>query len=432
MMIMILSILNAVLLLALLLTVFQQKKTLSTLQLGDGLETALEPIAKTLRDEVAQSRKESRDDFGAFRTELNQNLTQQNRNLREEIQGSFKLLNDSLVQSQDRVRETIEKRLELLQRDNAEKIEQMRKTVDEKLETTLQKRLGESFRLVSERLEQVHKGLGEMQNLAIGVGDLKKVLTNVKTRGTWGEIQLGSLLEQMLTPDQYIKNYSPKKAGEVVEFAIRLPGPSEDVTEFVHLPIDSKYPMDDYQRLIAAQERGDAEAATTASDQLESAIKKCARDIREKYISPPSTTDFALLFLPTESLYAEVLRRPGLAETLNRDFRVSLAGPSTLAALLNSLQMGFRTLAIQKRSGEVWKVLGAVKTNFQQFGQILDHVQKKLQEAGSVIEKASAKSRNIETKLRKVEALPTAESDTLLSVGELGIEVGSDWNEETL
>ena len=295
----------------------------------------------------------------------------------------------------------------------------MRATVDEKLHKTLEKRLGESFKQVSGQLEQVHKGLGEMQNLAIGVGDLKKVLTNVKTRGTWGEMQLGNLLEQILTPEQYAQNVITKQgSAERVEFAIKLPGRDTHDGKTVWLPIDAKFPKEDYERLVEASERADADAVEQAAKQLELRIKAEAGDIRDKYIDPPNTTDFGILFLPTESLYAEVLRRNGLMETLQREFRVVVTGPTTLAALLNSLQMGFRTLAIEKRSSEVWAVLGAIKTEFGKFGGIIEKVQKKLQEASNVIDTAATRTRTIERKLRTVEGLPTNEATALLGEAE--------------
>jgi DNA recombination protein RmuC len=289
----------------------------------------------------------------------------------------------------------------------------MRKTVDEKLQGTLEKRLGESFKLVSDRLEQVHKGLGEMQSLAVGVGDLKKVLTNVKTRGSWGEIQLGNLLDQILTPDQYEKNVSTKTgSADRVEFALKLPG--RDDGKPVWLPIDAKFPKEDYERLVEAADRADVEAVEQASRQLEIRIKAEAADIHKKYIDIPNTTDFGILYLPTEGLYAEVLRRPGVADSVQRDFRVVIAGPTTLAALLNSLQMGFRTLAIEKRSSEVWAVLGAVKTEFGKFGGVIEKVQKKLQEASNVIDDAVARKKVMERKLRTVTELPAAETTAIL------------------
>jgi DNA recombination protein RmuC len=306
----------------------------------------------------------------------------------------------------ERVRMAVDNRLQLIQKDNNDKLEVMRATVDEKLHATLERRLGESFKHVSERLEQVHKGLGEMQNLASGVGDLKKVLTNVKTRGTWGEVQLGNLLEQIMTPAQYQTNVAVRRrSGERVEFAIKLPNGPDERTP-LWLPIDAKFPVEDYQRLVAAREAGDAEAATALARELENRVKAEARDIRTKYVAPPETTDFAILYLATEGLYAEITQRPGLQEALQRQFRVVVAGPSTIAALLNSLQMGFRTLAIEKRSSEVWQILAAVKGDFGKFGDLLEKTQKKLQEAGNNIDLAAAKSRMIEKRLDKVQDLP--------------------------
>ena len=316
----------------------------------------------------------------------------------------------------DKLKGAVETKLMQIQTDNSAKLEEMRKTVDEKLQGTLDKRLGESFKLVSERLEQVQKGLGEMQTLATGVGDLKKVLTNVKTRGTWGEMQLGNLLEQILTPEQYARNVKTNPAGsELVEFAIKLPGRDEDGDKPVWLPIDAKFPKEDYERLVDASERSDVEAVEQAAKSLEARVRSQARDIRDKYIAEPHTTNFGLLYLPTEGLYAEVLRRPGLADSLQREYRIVVVGPTTLAALLNSLQMGFRTLAIQQRSSEVWKVLGAVKTDFGKFGDLLDSIKKKLDETGNTIEKAAHRSRQLEKKLKKVEALPVVETTELLA-----------------
>lgn len=314
----------------------------------------------------------------------------------------------------ERLRETVEQRLKVLQQDNNQRLEQMRATVDEKLHATLEKRLGESFQLVSERLELVHKGLGEMQTLASGVGDLKRVLTNVKTRGLWGEIHLSSLLEQILTPEQFARNVATKPgSSERVEFAVKLPGRDKN-DACVWLPIDAKFPQEDYQRLLDAQDQANAALAEESAKALEARVKSEAKDIREKYIDPPNTTDFAILFLPVEGLYAEVLRRPGLCDNLLRDYRVVLTGPTTLAALLNSLQMGFKTLAVERRSSEVWALLGAVKTEFGRFGEMLDKTQKKLQEASNSIDTAARKSRTIERKLRQVEEIPSGEATLLL------------------
>ena len=284
----------------------------------------------------------------------------------------------------------------------------------ERTERAVRDQIADSFKLFVERLEHVHKGLGELQSLASGVNDLKRVLTNVSTRGTWGEIQLGTLLEQVLSPQQYARNVATNDAtNQRVEFAIKLPGRADDPNDVVWLPIDAKFPQEDYQRLLAAQEQGDQESATTAAKQLDARIKASARDIRDKYLNPPKTTDFAIMFLPSEGLYAEVVRRPGLMEFLQRQYRVSVAGPTTLAVLLNALQMGFRTLAVQRRSSEVWKILGAVKTELGKFGGLLDAVQKKLHEASAKVDDATKKTRTIATKLRNVEELPPGEDGGL-------------------
>lgn len=318
------------------------------------------------------------------------------------------------------LRNTVDERLKQMQTENAQRLEQMRQTVDEKLTATLEQRLGESFRQVSERLEQVHKGLGEMQTLAHGVGDLKQVLTNVKTRGTWGEVQLGMLLEQMLSPEQYSENVACKLGcAERVEFAIKLPGQPGREGDQVWLPIDAKFPVEDYQRMLDAQDKGDLVGMDAASKALETRIKVSARDIQTKYLDPPRTTDFAIMFLPTEGLYAEVLRKPGFADSLQRDFRVLVTGPTTLGAVLNSLQMGFRILTVEKRSSEVWQLLGAVKTQFGQFGALLDKVHKKLDQASSTIEDAARKSRTIERSLRTVQELPAEAAGNLLALGPL-------------
>lgn len=327
---------------------------------------------------------------------------------------SLALLTESNAQRMLEIRATLEQKIKELQTDNGARLEEMRKTVDEKLHATLEQRLGESFKLVSDRLEKVHHGLGEMQQLAIGVGDLKRVLTNVKTRGTWGEVQLELLLEQVLTIDQYAKNVETVPGtGERVEFAIKLPGQIDGGTP-VWMPIDAKFPKEQYERLAEAAERADAEGVATAGKELERAIRGEAKTIAEKYLSPPLTTDFAILFLPTEGLYAEVMRRPGLADELQRVWRVSIAGPSTLSALLNSLQMGFRTLALEKRSSEVWQVLGAVKTEFGKFGDVLAATKLTLERAAKNIESAETRSRQMARKLKTVEALPTDVAQALL------------------
>jgi len=331
---------------------------------------------------------------------------------REELRESLNLFSGSNEKKLESVREVVERQLRSLQEDNSQKLEKMRETVDEKLHSTLEKRLSESFQAVSERLEKVHQGLGEMQTLASGVGDLKKVLTNVKTRGTWGEIQLGNLLEQILTPDQYEKNIPTKKnSKDPVEFAIKLPGREEQV---VYIPIDAKFPKEDYERLLQAQDAGDVVSVEESSKAIENRIKLEAKKIRDKYIDPPHTTDFAILYLPIEGLYAEVLRRPGLFDQLQREFRVTPSGPTTITALLNSLQMGFRTLAVEKRASEVWRLLGTVKTEFSKFGDALDKTREKIRQAGDNIEAAARKSRTIERKLRKVEELPATKETVLI------------------
>jgi DNA recombination protein RmuC len=325
---------------------------------------------------------------------------------REEAGASAKNQREELARSLEGVRSIVDVRLRQLQDDNAQQIDKMRATVDEKLQGTLEKRLGESFRLVSERLEQVHQGLGAMRQLASDVGGLQRVLTNVKTRGGWSEWQLGILLDEMLTPEQFAKNIKMRDdTDERVEFAIKLPGDENGAP--VWLPIDAKFPMEHYDRLAAAQEKGDAAAVETAIKTLETQLKRCAKDICEKYINPPKTTDFALLFLPSEGLYAEAIRRVGLVQNVQRDCRVTFVGPTTLAALLNSLQMGFRTLAIQKRSSEVWNLLAAVKTEFGKFGESLSAVKDKIDQASRKMEDVDVRSRAITKKLRAVEELPS-------------------------
>lgn len=384
------------------LQALQQANEASAAQLRTELSKTLQDFNYSLRQQADATATQQQEKLASFATELTR-------------------LTESNAKKLDELRVAVETKLTQLQADNATKLEEMRRTVDEKLQGTLEKRLGESFKLVSDRLEQVHKGLGEMQTLASGVGDLKKVLTNVKTRGTWGEMQLGNLLEQVLTPEQYDRNVMTKPTGrETVEFAIRLPGGEGQGGKPVWLPIDAKFPKEDYERLVDAAERGDAAGVELAAKELEGRIRSQARDIRDKYIAPPHTTDFGLLYLPTESLYAEVLRRPGLVESLQREMRVNIVGPTTLAAVLNSLQMGFRTLAIQKRSSEVWKVLGAVKTDFGKFGDLLDKVKKKLDETSNTIEEAANRSKQIVRKLKNVEALPAAEAAALLGEGTNG------------
>jgi len=399
--------------------------------LQEAQEKGMARLERELREELARGRREDAEE--AFRdreeraqssTLLAQAVTTQVSQFgalqAERLESFARELNRfslGLDERFERLKLSVEGRLMAIQADNAKKLEEMRQTVDEKLHATLEQRLGESFKLVSDRLEQVHRGLGEMQTLAAGVGDLKRVLTNVKTRGTWGEVQLAALLEQLLTADQFAANVATRPdSNERVDFAIRLPG--KDDGAVVWLPIDAKFPIEDYQRLLDAQERGDPLAVEEASRAIELRLKNEAKSIREKYVSPPHTTDFAMLYLPIEGLYAEALRRPALAETLQRDYRVSLAGPTTLAALLNSLQMGFRTLAIEQRSAEVWAVLGAVKTEFGKFGEALAHTKKKLDEASNSISKAETRTRQLSRKLKEVEALPVGISEQLIGAAD--------------
>jgi DNA recombination protein RmuC len=379
---------------------------------------------KNLRGEAEAGARAAREELSASVDRMNQNVVTQMTSIatvqNNQIDGFSRQLvelSGSNERRFDALRLTVEQQLEKLRLDNASKLELIRATVDEKLHATLEQRLSASFKQVSERLEQVHKGLGEMQTLAAGVGDLKRVLTNVKTRGTWGEVQLGALLEQMMTPAQYEKNVATRPgSNDRVEFALRLPGPESGGP--VWLPIDAKFPLEDFQRLQEAQDAADPLAVEAASKALEMRIRLEAKTIREKYIEPPATTDFALLYLPVESLYAEALRRPGLFDLLQRDFRVTLAGPTTLTAILNSLQMGFRTLAIEKRSSEVWALLGAVKNEFGRFGEVLANTKRQLQTVANSIDAAETRTRQIEKKLKNVEALPGAEGTKLLGEGD--------------
>jgi DNA recombination protein RmuC len=376
----------------------------------DGIRTESATGAKQLREEVVAALK----GITETTTKTMGELANVQKAQLETMSSAIGKLSDSNEKKLEAVRATVEAKLQSIQTDNARQLDQMRQTVDEKLQGTLEKRLGESFKQVSDRLEQVHKGLGEMQTLATGVGDLKKVLTNVKTRGTWGEVQLGAMLEQVLNPDQFASNVASKEGGERVEYAIRLPGQGTEREETVLLPIDAKFPVEDYQRLIEAQENADIEGVEVAGKQLENRVKTCARDICEKYLNPPKTTDFGILFLPIEGLFAEVIRRPGLTEAIQRECRVVIAGPTTLWSILNSLQMGFRTLAIQKRSSEVWNLLGAVKTEWTKYGDVLDAVQRKLHQASDTIEKAKVRSRAVGRKLKDVQELPVGEAAALL------------------
>lgn len=395
-------------------------------------------IERALREEQRAGRGELAQSFEQFRGHVQQQLDAANVRQHERIEGVGKRM-DQLAERTDRgmqqfadtlqqrlaalaehnqqrlheMRGTLDAQLKALQQDNAQQLEKMRATVDEKLQATLEARLGESFRLVSERLEAVQRGLGEMRELATGVGDLKRVLSNVKTRGILGEVQLGALLEQILTTDQYAANVATRPGSDArVEFAVRMPGERDG--EPVWLPIDAKFPLEDYQRLQDAQERADPEAAAGAAQALERRVREEARRIRDKYVAPPHTTDFAILFLPTEGLFAEVLRRPGLFDALQRDLHVTVAGPTTLTAILTSLKAGFRTLAIEKRSSEVWLLLGAIKSEFDKFGTVLAKVKKKLEEAGNHIEATGVRTRAIQRKLRDVESLPGEQAQALL------------------
>jgi len=366
------------------------------LAVNEMLDKKLTQVLNESRIDREAMVKAHRDAGDALKNDVNARLTSMSTTLTEQ-----------LAATGNQLRGTLNERLGEIQTDTAKKLEEMRKTVDEKLHATLEQRLGESFKQVSDRLEQVHRGLGEMQSLATGVGDLKRVLTNVKARGTWGEVQLGSLIEQVLTPDQYARNVSTiPSSRDLVEFAIKLPGKDEGAP--VWLPVDAKFPVEDYQRLMDAQDRADAEQVEQAAKALEARIKQEAKTIRDKYIAPPHTTDFGIMFLPTEGLYAEVLRRPGLADFIQREYRVIVSGPTTFAAVLNSLQMGFRTLVIEQRASEIWVLLGAVKTEFGKFGDVIEATQKKLDQASEQFEKVGQRTRAINRRLKGVEALPVA------------------------
>ena len=393
----------------------------------DGLNTRLIKIDsditrldRLIGDEFSRMRDENQKSFKDNREELNNSFKTFSDTLMkivEDLINRLDAIKKDIEEKLKEIRETVEGKLKSIQEDNNKRLEEMRKVVDEKLQETVEKRFNESFKLISERLEQVHKGLGEMQNLASGVGDLKKVLTNVKTRGNFGEIQLGQILEQFLSPEQYEQNSMVRKGSqERVEYAIKLPGKDKDDKSLL-LPVDSKFPIEDYERLTEAYEKIEElnpKEVEALSRQFENSVKKNAKDIRDKYINPPATTDFAIMFVPTEGLYAEILRRAGLFEQLQRDFRITVVGPTNLVAFLSSLQMGFRTLAIEKRSSEVWEILGAVKTEFGNFGTVLEKTKKKLQEATNVIDQAGVRSRAIERKLRTVQELPQEQTVALL------------------
>ena len=371
-------------------------------------DRAQERQEKMFRDEFARNREESSSSAKGQREELAaalKNVSETTLKSLTEISGMLRDQLEQVTGQARRLTDNVDARLKELREENTQQIEKMRSTVDEKLQGTLEKRLGESFKLVSERLEQVHQGLGAMRQLASDVGGLQKVLSNVKTRGGWGEVQLGNLLEQVLTADQFARNVRTRdESGENVDFAIKLPGDENGAPAW--LPIDAKFPTEDYQRLLLAQDKGDIDLIETAMRGLETQLKKSAKEICSKYINPPRTTDFALMYLPTEGLFAEAIRRVGLVEQVQRDCRVVFAGPTTLAALLNSLQMGFRTLAIQKRSSEVWNLLAGVKTEFGKFGEALSSVKDKLDQAARKMEDVDVRSRAITKKLRDVEELP--------------------------
>ena len=370
-----------------------------------------EQLESLFRQELKENREEMARNMRELRTELNQSLSLSTQQMQTTLHRNLMTTNEM----QREKFESMNRQQDILVKSTEKRLDEMRLMVEEKLQKTLNERIGQSFELVRTQLENVQRGLGEMKNLAEDVGGLKKVLGNVKTRGTFGEIQLGALLEQMLSPEQYEANVKTRKnATEFVEFAIKLPG-KDNGKDVVYLPIDAKFPKDVYEQYIDAYEEGDASLMESSSKQLEITIKRMAKDIRDKYIEPPYTTDFAILFLPFESIYAEVIRRTALVETLQKDFKIVVTGPTTLGAILNSLQMGFRTLAIQKRTSEVWSVLGAVKTEFGKFGGMLEKVQKNLQNAGDQLEEVMGKrTRAIERKLRQVEALPTEESQKML------------------
>jgi DNA recombination protein RmuC len=378
------------------------------------LATTNERLERELRREIAESargdRAEQAQSLTAIQTHLTQSLAGFQGNLTQQLQQ----ITDGNALRMREVRDTLDVQLAQLQKTNTAKLDEMRQTVDEKLQSTLQTRLGESFKQVADRLEQVHKGLGEMQTLAQGVGDLKHLLTNVKTRGIFGEAQLGALLEQIFSPEQYAAQIATIPGSKnVVDYAVRLPGKSDDGVP-LWLPIDAKFPNEDYERLLDAQERADVLGVEIAAKALEQRIRLEAKSMTEKYIQPPYTTDFAILFLPSEGLYAEVLRRPGLMDTLQRDYRVTLAGPTTLLAMLNSLQMGFRTLALEQRSSEVWQVLGAVKTEFGKFGDVLTRIRAQTQTVLTTLDQAQTRTNVMNRALKKVEALPETETQTLL------------------
>lgn len=397
-------------------------------ELGEGARSARQEMQQTLtsfQDAILRQGAETTRTQNAQIDAFAQQLVQLRGTLGDTLVRQLQDLSEANARRLAEVRTTLETQMAQLQTSNAAKLDEMRATVDEKLHATLEARLGESFRQVAERLEQVHKGLGEMHSLAQGVGDLKHLLTNVKTRGMFGEAQLGALLEQVLAPDQYAAQVTTRPGSRnAVDFAIRLPGRGDDGAP-CWLPVDAKFPNEDYERLLDAQQRADADGAELAARALEQRIRLEARSLAEKYLEPPHTTDFAILFLPTEGLYAEVLRRPGLMEALQREHRVTLAGPTTLLAMLNSLQMGFRTLALEKRSSEVWQVLGAVKTEFGKFGDVLAKVKTQTQTVLNTLDAAEVRSRAMGRALKTVEALPSEKTGTILALSDPSAEPGS-------
>ena len=384
-----------------------------------GITRSITKFDETLKDEFQRNRKESGEVAKTNREELGDNLkgfSETNKENNKDLNNLIREKFSDFSKQQGDIKETIEKNLKSIRDDNTQQLTKMRETVDEKLQTTLEKRLGESFKQVSERLELVHKGLGEMQNIATGVGDMKKVLSNVKTRGVLGEYQLENILEQLLTPDQYSKNVSTKKGSQAhVEFAVKLPGKDSD--DEVWLPIDSKFPIENYNRLLEAYEAGEKDVLEAAQKVLLKTIETFAKDISEKYIDPPHTTDFGIMFLPVESLYAEVLRHPGLFEILQRKYRITVTGPTTLSALLNSLQMGFRTLAVQKRSSEVWKTLEAVKTEFNKFSDQLKKVDDQLGKASkSLYDLRNTRTNVMSKKLKDIATIDKVEASDILEL----------------
>jgi DNA recombination protein RmuC len=404
-------------------------------RLTDGIRKSVEEDLRKGREEAAGAARSLREEVAQNISGLGENLAKSQETLREGLSNTLtnqgKLQQDQLTAfakqlkeletsnagSLDRVRETLDARVKELQKANETKLDEMRKTVDEKLQGTLEKRLGESFKLVSDRLEAVQRGLGEMQSLATGVGDLKRVLTNVKSRGTWAEVQLGAILEQFLVAEQFARNVKTKEGSdELVEFAVKLPGRVDDPDSSVWLPIDSKFPQEDYLRIQEAAEAGDADGVQKAGEALARALRAEAQKIQEKYLDPPGTTDFGIMFLATEGLYAEALRQPGLVSDLQQNHRIVIAGPTTLAAILSSLRMGFQTLAIEKQASEVWKVLAAVRTEFGKFGEVLGKVKRQLKTASRTIDQAETRTRAMERKLRDVQKLPEAAAEELLSI----------------